>query len=68
MYKHYFGKIAKAPLHYNILRQLGSIVDGVTGLIMLPFNRYGTEFCGDMAEKILMWQMKKWKKERKELK
>lgn len=61
----HFGKRAKAPLSYNILRYLGEISDGITGLLMLPFNRYGTSFALDMCEKTLIWQIKKSKENRK---
>jgi len=61
----HFGKRAPAPLWMNVLRDLGSIVDGITGLMALPFGRFGTGFSGDMCEKILRWQVNKRRAERR---
>lgn len=61
----HFNTRAKAPLHYNVLRHLGELIDGVTGLIMLGFGRYGTGFNGLMCEKILRWQIDNRRKELK---
>jgi hypothetical protein len=57
-YQIHFNKRAYAPLHYNIARHLGELCDGLTGLIMLPFGRYGTTFALVFCEKILRWQIK----------
>jgi hypothetical protein len=57
-----FGKRAKSPLHYNLIRHFGEIIDGITGLIMLPFGRYGTSISITVCENTLIWQMKNRKK------
>jgi hypothetical protein len=62
--KYHFGKMAAAPFHYQLLRHFGSICDGITGLIMLPFGKFGTSFNMIMTENILIWQSKKHKVER----
>ena len=57
-----FSKRAYAPLYFHIVRHFAEIIDGITGLIMLPFNRYGTCFAGYLAEATLKWQMKNRKR------
>lgn len=37
-----FGKNAPAPMYLRIGQHFGEIIDGLTGLIMAPFGRYGT--------------------------
>jgi|LakMenEpi03Aug12_release.lakeMendotaPanAssembly.Ray.scaffolds.fasta_scaffold3016711_2 hypothetical protein len=53
-----FNKRAYAPFYYNIARHLGELCDSLTGLIMLPFGRYGTAFALKVCEGTLIWQMK----------
>jgi hypothetical protein len=60
----HFNKRAKAPLRYHLLRHLGEIVDAITGLIMLPFGRYGTQFNAIVCEKTLLWQRDAWRSRR----
>ena len=58
-----FQKLKKGPFGYNLLRHLSSIFDGLTGIIMLPFGRYGTLFYLDIVTKILLWQAQKAKEQ-----
>lgn len=53
-----------SPLHYRLVMTLGHLIDGVTGLIALPFGRYGTTIYTDMCEATLRYSMKKRKEER----
>lgn len=54
----YFGKRAKCPLSYNIIQHLGEIIDGLTGLVMIPFGRYGTGIGYTISVEKLRWQRK----------
>ncbi len=49
----HFGKHAEVPRYLYLLRHLGSISDGITGLVMLPFGRSGTDFEYTMCCRIL---------------
>ena len=60
----HFGKLAYAPLYLQIYRHFGSIIDGVSGLIMLPTGYFGTCFNGHAAQTILLWQVKRSKASR----
>lgn len=60
----HFNKRAKAPFHYNLLRHLGEMMDGITGLLMIPFGRYGTQFGYTMSVKTLRWQSNEYRKDR----
>lgn len=60
----HFGKRAKAPWYYHVGRDLGYIVDGITGLLMEPFRRYGTCINILLCEKTLRWQMNLRKRQR----
>ena len=51
--KFHFGELAAAPFRYHLARTLSHILDGITGLIMLPFGRYGTDFYYTMTVKIM---------------
>ena len=55
MYRH-FNKNTPAFWHYHAGYRLAEICDGITGLIMLPFGRYGTSFVMGWAGKILRYQ------------
>ena len=37
-----FNKSVPVPLYLRVGQHLGYIIDGLTGLIMIPFGRYGT--------------------------
>ena len=58
MYGYHFPKRSPAPARLLIWACLSEIIDGVTGLIMLPFGRYGTCFSLTAAANILRWQLK----------
>ena len=60
----HFSKKAYAPLYLELYRHIGSIIDGITGLIMLPTGYFGTCFNGHASETILRWQMKRSKADR----
>lgn len=55
----YFGKRAPAPVCYWLADCLGALVDGLTGLVMLPFGRFGTELRAEVAYRTLQWQCQK---------
>ena len=44
IFKFHFEKRAKIPWYFGLGQALGHVVDGLTGLVMLPFGRYGTSF------------------------
>ena len=52
------------PFHYRLAMNLGHLIDGITGLIALPFGRYGTTISIDMCEITLRYSMNKRKKEK----
>lgn len=49
----------QAPCHagMRVVQCLGGVIDGITGLVMLPFGRYGTEFYTNACEKIIAWRL-----------
>ena len=60
----HFGKrAAKIPFHFPLAQHIGSIIDGFTGLFMLPFGRYGTSFNVHFCEEALRYGMNMRKKE-----
>ena len=55
---HHFVKRAKAPWYFAVGRALAYILDGTTGLLALPFGRYGTSFNMRLCEETARWQIK----------
>ena len=64
IFKFHFEKRAKIPWYFGLGQALGHVVDGLTGLVMLPFGRYGTSFSNYACERALIYGIKLYRKNR----
>lgn len=52
---HFGYRYAITPKRLVLGQLFGSIIDGITGLIMLPFSRYGTTLSLYFSEESIRW-------------